>query len=199
MCENELRNPVSQYESNSLVERFIGTFTNQVCESGTDIKTLYDFFNIEIATGEWLNLIGHILGQPRVAYDGANQNWFAMDSLDPITSGFNVGKFWDGVPSDSGLIVVDDILYRDLIRARIINNRAHSTIEDILTVVELILGRTDCHVLDGGCEDSSLVTPDKMQFALEFTNAISEDERSLLLDLDLLPRTAGVQLKTVLP
>jgi len=199
MCENEIRNPVSQYDSNSLLKRFIGTFTEQVCQAGTDIETFYDFFDLEKATGIWLDLLGQIVGQPRVAYDGANQNWFAMDSTDPITSGFSVGKFWDGVPSDAGLIVIDDVLYRELIRARIINNRAQSTINDVVLVIDYVLGRTDCRVLDGGCGDVGSVSPDNMQFAIEFQNPISEDERALILSLGLIPRTAGVELTTVLP
>jgi len=142
MCENE-RLPVSQYGSNSLLKRFIGTFTDEVCQSGQDISTLFDFFNVDIATGAWLDMIGRIIGQPRVAYDGSNQNYFAMDSPDPTLSGFGVGKFWDGVTLSTGQIIVDDILYRQLIKARIVNNRANSTIDDVLLVIDLVLNRTD--------------------------------------------------------
>lgn len=200
MC-NDARLPVSQYGSNSLLKQFISTFTDEVCASADSLKTLYDFFDIDTATGQWLDMIGRIVGQPRVAYDGSNQNWFAMEDVapDPTTSGFGVGKFWDGETLQTGQVIVSDILYRQLIKARIINNRANSTINDVLLVIELVLGRTDAFVLDGGLGDSSTVTPTNMQFVVEFQNPIDDDERSLLLDLDLLPRTAGVALTTVLP
>lgn len=198
MC-NDRRLPVSQYGSNSLLKRFIDTFNDRVCESNEALSGYKNFFNINEATGEWLDLIGAIIGQPRLAYDGANSNWFAMDSLDPLQSGFGVGKFWNGQPIDDGLIILPDAVYRQLILARSLNNRASSTINDILLVILLILGRTDARILDGGCEDIGLVTPLKMQFAVEFQNPIDEDERSLLLNLDLLPRTIGVALTTVLP
>jgi len=192
-------NPASQYTSSPLFKAWIKSYTDRALDICTAYGTLELFFSIDNATGVWLDLIGVIIGQPREVIDGALINYFAFENIDPLTSGFGVGKFWNGEPIVAGNILVDDITYRKLIKARAFKNTSGTSIEDIINAVFLLTGRTDCNVLDGGLGDSSLVTPDLMQYALEFSGPIDDDDKVLILALDLLPRPAGVELTTVIP
>ena len=190
---------ISQYVNSPKAQGWLNSYSDRVIEICEAYHTLELFFAIDSASGLWLDLLGVIIGQPRVVIDGDTINYFSMDNLDPLTSGFNVGKFWDGTPIVEGNILVNDITYRKLIKARAFKNGSGATVEDILTAVELLLDRTDCQVIDGGLGDSSLVTPDIMQYALEFDEPIDGDDKFLILALDLLPRPTGVEITTVIP
>jgi len=192
-------NPVSQYRASPLYKAWLKRFSDRTKDICDAYGTLELFFSIDNATGVWLDLIGVIVGQPREVIDSALINYFAFENTDPLTSGFGVGKFWNGEPIVAGNILVDDVTYRKLIKARSVKNGYSTTIEDILNAVFLLTGRTDCNVLDGGLGDSSTVTPDIMQYAIEFDTPIEDDDRVLILALDLLPRPAGVELTTVIP
>ena len=192
-------NPVSQYTNSPLFKSWLESYfnrTDDICEAFGSLEL---FFAIDSATGVWLDLIGEIIGQPREVLDSALINYFSFDNIDPLTSGFDIGKFWNGEPIVAGNVLVDDITYRKLIKARAFKNSSSTTIEDIISAVYLLTGRTDCHVLDGGLGDSSTVTPDIMQYALEFDTPIEDDDRVLILALDLLPRPAGVEIIAVVP
>lgn len=197
MCERE--EALSQYASSPMFQGWLNSFSDRMLEVCDAYKTLEIFFQIDSASGKWLDLLGVIIGQPREVVDGAAINFFAFENIDPLTSGLSVGKFWNGVPVVPGNVLVDDITYRKLIKARAFKNAAGASIEDIITAVFLLTGRDDCNVLDGGLEDSSLVTPDLMTFSLEFDSALDVDDKFLILALDLLPRPAGVRLATIVP
>lgn len=190
---------LSQYEESPNLKAWLASYSDRLVDICTAYGTLELFFEIDNATGEWLNRIGDIVGQPREVVDSALINYFSFDNLDPLTSGFNVGKFWNGEPIVAGNIQVDDTTYRKLIKARAYKNTANTSIEDIINAVFLLTGRDDCQVLDGGLGDIGSVTPDNMQYALEFTSPISDDDRTLILALGLLPRPAGVELTTIIP
>jgi len=192
-------NPASQYTNSPLFKAWIKSYTDRAIDICTAYGTLELFFSIDNATGIWLDLLGVIIGQPREVVDSSLINYFAFENIDPLTSGFDVGKFWNGEPIVAGNVLVDDITYRKLIKARAFKNTSGTSIEDIITAVFLLTGRTDCHVLDGGLGDSSLVTPILMEYSLEFDTPIDDDDRVLILALDLLPRPAGVELVTVVP
>lgn len=197
MCNRE--DTISQYVNSPMFQGWLDSFSDRMLDICDAYKTLELFFAIDSASGEWLNLLGVIIGQPREVIDGDLINWFAFENIDPLTSGFGVGKFWNGEPLVPGNVLIDDVDYRKLIKARAFKNAAGATIEDIITAVFLLTGRTDCHVLDGGLGDSSTVTPDIMQYALEFSSPIDDDDKALILALDLLPRPAGVAITTVVP
>ena len=197
MCNRE--QTISQYVNSPNFQGWLNSFSDRVLDVCDAYNTLELFFAIDSATGEWLDLLGVIIGQPREVIDGNLINWFAFENIDPLTSGFGVGKFWNGEPLVPGNVLIDDIDYRKLIKARAFKNAAGATLEDIITAVFLLTGRTDCQVLDGGLGDSSTVTPGIMQYALEFSSPIDDDDKALILALDLLPRPAGVAITTVVP
>lgn len=197
MCEREAT--LSQYVNSPNFQGWLNSFSDRVLDICAAYETLELFFAIDSATGEWLNLLGEIIGQPREVIDGNLINYFSFDNTDPLTSGLGVGKFWNGEPLVPGDVLVDDVSYRKLIKARAFKNASGATIEDIITAVFLLTGRTDCNVLDGGLGDVGTVTPGLMQYALEFTTPIDDDDKALILALDLLPRPAGVEISAVVP
>lgn len=199
MSNCEALGPISQYEASPLFKGWLDSFSarnKEICEA---YGTLELFFEIDRASGEWLDLIGIIVGQDRVVIDGNIINFLAFENTDPKTSGFGVGKFWDGKPLVPGNVLVDDITYRLLIKGRAFKNASSTAIPDILTAIELLLGRKDAYLIDGGLGDTGLVTPGVMEYAIQFDTPLDDDERAILLTLDLLPRPAGVELATVIP
>lgn len=190
---------VSQYDNSPLYQLWLNSYSDRAKEICEAYGTLELFFDIDTASGVWLDLIGIIIGQPREVIDSSLVNWFSHENVDPLNSGFGVGKFWDGKPLVGGNILIDDPDYRKVIKARAFKNNSGTTINDIENSVFLLLGRSDCKVLDGGLEDVGGVTPELMEFALEFDGPIDDDDRVLILALDLLPRPAGVAITTVIP
>ncbi len=190
---------ISQYTNSPKFQGWLNSFSDRCLEVCDAYRTLEMFFDIDTASGKWLDLLGVIIGQPRPALDSLYTHYFAFNNTEPLTGGFGVGKFWGGEPIVDGNTLVDDIVYRKLLKARAFKNTANTSMEDILAAVFLLTGHKDCRIIDGGLGDVSSVSPNTMQFALEFTTPLDDDDKLLILSLDLLPRPAGVELTAVLP
>ena len=144
-----LHSVISQYLESPNLIRYIESFVNAALVTLDNIEDIINVLDIDRAEGQWLDLIGRIVGQDRIWYDASQTEWFAFENAtpNPIDAGFDFGKFWDGEqPLDGQLVQADDAIHRQSIKARILKNTTHGTADDLLRSIEYITGRTDIKI-----------------------------------------------------
>ena len=171
-----------------------------------DIIVLLD---IDTATGAQLDLIGRIVGQPRsiAILDGVfftfdplgditqPENYGFGDSPDPAEEPETGGIFRSEGESAEGSLELPDALYRIFIKAKILNNHALSTPEEVIYYFRVIFEWEPVLIRDGfrfGSDPNNPAT-DEVYSA----NAIIESPRQisnleLLVLQNLPPKTVGV-------
>lgn len=116
-------------------------------------KELFDQFNnilksrdLDTAEGAQLDVLGAIVGQPRVQAQAALYSFFGfLEDVTAETFGDindpSIGGFWysQGNPQ-GGNITLDDDTYRKMIRARIIKNTSRGTTDDFLLFLDYVFG-----------------------------------------------------------
>jgi hypothetical protein len=117
-------------------------------------KDLMQLRSIETATGNQLDLIGEIIGQPRTL---VNYNAFPYFGFDGATAAETFGTISDSTiggvfrsvnQEEGSSSSVDDETYRFLIKCRIIANTTRATPEAIITGLNFITGNTNSGVVE---------------------------------------------------
>lgn len=178
----------SQYNSSTKFKKWVDVYMNETTPLCNGICSLVQLFKVDAATGEWLNLIGRIVGQPRLTVDTAQLDIFGFEP-DVTNFGFNEGVWTDG---SYGAATIDssDTIYRRMIKARALKNISKGTVAEIIRGITILSGgRTDFYLID-------LSSP--MQFGIQFNAAIDANTRVLLENYDLLPVGMGIKLTQVL-
>lgn len=143
---------------------------------------------IDTAKGVNLDILGSIVGQPRdiVAAELFGYFGFAVNlesgpfgSVSDPTLGDKFRAIGQPITGNREL---SDEEYRIWIRARIAKNRTSSTPEDIISQLQLIFGTTQILFIDGNTE-----------YNVSIGRLLTGDEKSILLNFDIIPKTAGVR------
>ena len=156
---------------------------------------LLDLRYIDTASDATLDIIGVIVGQPRgfipdnIVANFATSN-LANDS--PVLSGTfgtladeQVGSVFASLTAPTGdLVIIDDILYRAFIRARIAKNNTAVTAEEVIAQALFVTGASTVE----------LEELPNAEFNLRFPADLSEDGKILLTFTDLLPKPVGVKM-----
>ena len=178
---------VSQYNNSSKFRRWVDQYNvlgTYACSLSCEFA---QFFDIDKASGEWLNVIGRIVGQPRSVVDTTKLDIFGFDG-DVDSYGFNVGVFTDG---SYGAVAIDasDNIYRRMVRAKVLKNASNCSRDDLLRSIEILSNRSDFILVD---------FDDPMQFGIEFGgDGVDAISKVLIEDYDLMPVALGVALTTV--
>jgi len=142
---------------------------------------------IDTAEGIQLDILGSIVGQPREFIDAEIFNYFGF-AINAISQSFGSvsdpsigGRFILINEPTSGVRKLNDDEYRTFIRARITRNFTKSTPEDIITQIRFIFGSPLVLFSDGDT-----------RYDISIGRYLSLNEKSILVDTDILPRTAGV-------
>jgi len=119
-------------------------------------KTILD---IELSTGRNLDLIGSIVGQPRVLVDFSTDKYFGFLG-NPRAEPFDVG-LWYSEFSAKGTDsrVLSDEEYRRIIKARIIRNKTNCNREDFIKILDLILNIDRTKTYKNILANSNFTTP----------------------------------------
>jgi len=178
----------TQYRNSPLFQKWVAVFLNQADDICLAICELGAFFDVDIAQGKHLDVLGIIVGQPRSSLDTTVLEIFGFD-LSPTTFPYNVGIWTDG---QYGTDVFDatDIIYRRMVKARAWKNAAKGTRNDVIRSVEILSERTDFEIFDEGSP---------MQFGIQFLDSpVAADELTMLTQFDLIARPMGVRLTQVI-
>ena len=155
-------------------------------QMGTQIDTaaeaVRNSYGIDTASGDALDTIGRIVVAPR-SYIGTlpmNPGLFAL------TDG---SEFGDDEAVFSALTIdqdaqLSDELYRLVIKAKIVKNNSHATIDDILGSMNFLLPSAGA---------LRLIDNENMSFSIEFYGEITALGRFALLNDMLVPKPQGVR------
>ena len=144
---NEAREGVTQQFKEKIVfDKYLQLILQGVGEVQDVVKDLLQKRSIDEATGENLDIIGRIVGQPRELISLDVYNYFAFkgypngetygDLFDPSVG----GVFYTGGTPTGGNYSLDDETYRLFIRSKILKNRTASTPEELITFLNYLFG-----------------------------------------------------------
>lgn len=163
-----------QYQDSLNLKAYLTALLTQANELETVFCSIADMLDLDNATAAQLDIIGEIVGQPRIFIPQLDPDTFTFD----IGPGFDEGLF---IVNDGFLELTDDD-YRRFIRARIASNTNQITPEDIITNIRFIFGEdTEVFFTDGNLE-----------YIVSIGQQLTLADRYLLSDTDIIPRTAAV-------
>lgn len=146
-------------------------------------QKVIDLLDIDKQSGEQLDLLGRIAGIDRPFIDASvvAGDWFGW-----LGNGDRNGWGAPWLPRDIAgqtSILMPDIYFRVLIKARIAKNNSDSTIDGIIEALEFITGK-----LVGNVDDRQ-----DMSFSVVFSEDLSIYVRTILQNFDIVPRPQGVK------
>lgn len=142
---------------------------------------------IDTAEGTNLDILGAIVGQFRELVDAEIFDYFGFydnpqaQSFGTITDVGIGGRFRRINESSTGIRELNDDEYRKFIRARIVRNATRSTPENIISQLKFIFESPLVLFVDG---DTS--------YEVSIGRKLTLNEKSILADTDIIPKTAGV-------
>lgn len=130
------------------------------------LKDFHDnFLSIDNSFGQQLDIIGGLVGQPRVLLNFLTDPYFGFKGAANAESfgteaDSGVGGYWRSIlnPNSGSAKTLDDITYRKLIKARIIKNRSKGSVNDFLLVMNILTGNTLTRVDVATISGTALVT-----------------------------------------
>lgn len=130
------------------------------------------------ATGKQLDAIGVLVGQPRIIISASLIKYFGFgnDNL-----GFSSGASFKSLDSiDTGNRLLDDNEYRFFIGTRVIKNNLLITIPNLISFFMRTFAVEHVNITDG-----------YLVYSVQLGRMLTENEKSLLLHTDLVPKVAG--------
>lgn len=163
----------TQFQESPNLIAFITAFLRVANELDCVLDDIHRAFDLDTATGDQLDIIGRLVGQPRDFIPDIDPDTFTFD----IGPGFDLGRFI----INEGFIELTDEEYRRWIRARIARNTNQITPEDIIASVRFVFGDIEVFFTDGDT-----------QYIVSIGQALTLADRYLIQSTDILPRTAAV-------
>jgi hypothetical protein len=137
--------------------------------------------NVDDAEGYWLDLIGLIVGQPRIVDFAIPKVFFGyIDQL--ATLGYGQARYREDGESPSSSSTLPDPEYRVLIKARISYNFANVTLPGIASTLSVLFMADAVVVKNTGLREVSGY----------IGRTLTDNERALFLATNLVPASAGV-------
>jgi Protein of unknown function (DUF2612) len=178
---------INQYSQSSAINNIINLF-NQNINPTNDFNNIYDWIlNIDTASGFGLDIIGRIVGAPRIIKIPMSSSFFGFA---PDSTGFGNSPFWDGYAwgnTEANYSLTDGV-YRNLILVKMLTNITSTTVVGLNGLIDTLLstmfnGRGAAYLADLGSM--------QMRYIFEFT--LTDSEIAMLTQNGILPRPAGVQ------
>lgn len=142
---------------------------------------------IDTGEGITLDILGAIVGQPRILVDAVILFYFGF-APDPGSSPFGSvsdpsvgGRFRSLEESTTGNRVLTDDEYRVFIRARIIKNSIIPTLQNTVDFFKFLFSVDQIIIIDGA-----------MHYVVEIGRILTPNEKAFLLNTDLVPKVAAV-------
>lgn len=142
---------------------------------------------IDTAEGANLDIIGALVGQPRILVDATALSYFGFltatgaasfgSILDPAVG----GRFRAIDEITTGNRELTDDEYRVFIRARIIKNSTMATIQEIIEAVKFVLDVDQVILVEGATS-----------YIVQIGKELTANEKIFITNTDLIPKPAGV-------
>ena len=128
---------ISQYRNSPILRAFIQVYKDEILECRDALNKLAIVFCVEKAEGDWLDLLGDIVGVSRWVPGGLFSEHFGFDTV-PNSLPFNEGRWLSLNEAETGPRKMIDEEYRFAIRAQIARNYYDGTINSTIKVFSLI-------------------------------------------------------------
>jgi Protein of unknown function (DUF2612) len=177
--------------------RFLGWLTALLTpfnELESVLQVLSQQFDIDLAEGVNLDVIGDIVGAPRLVPKAIPLKFFGfLSQPGALTFGEegqpSIGGRWrEDAEVDTATSVLSDPEYRLLIKARIVKNHSRGTGEDVLRGLSFLFDVQGVTVPVGVTDSGG------MAFQISVGRLLSYTEQILISTLDILPRPAGARI-----
>lgn len=182
-------NTATEYSESTVPE-----YTKALNFGHTELDGVYnDLVNrlsIPDAIGDGLDTIGAITGQPRIVVSASAIVFFGFQGIVESNSFGDAddaslgGRFREDGEDITGNTHLIDSDYRTVISSRIIKNHTHSTPEEVIEALNILLGQENIILQDGVTTATGTII---------FTSFITANQRAQLLSGGLVPKTAGVK------
>lgn len=184
-----------QFKNKPIFDKYVQLLLTNKLEASAVLRQLMQLRSIDTAQGVQLDIIGDIVGQPRVLLTADQFKFFGFQgapnagSMRSLLDASQGSPFYSlGDPLGTSRKASDEE-YRLLIKAKIIKNRTLSRPEDIIGAYKFLFGASRVQVIENNGGRPAQVT-------IGIGKVLSTVERGLLFDLGntgtLLPKTAGV-------
>jgi len=186
--EKAISRLVTQFKESPNLINYISNFLS---ESENLEQVFQDLLNerwIETAEGYQLDIIGAIVGQPRVIIEGSIFTYFGFlgnPSSDSFGDIDNVGLGSPFASLDTVLTGnrrLTDTEYRLFIKARIVKNISNSTPEDIISQYKYLFNSSQVIFEDGDTE-----------YTVSIGKKLTPNDKALIENTDIISKTAGVR------
>lgn len=154
---------------------------------------LPDDFDLDIAVGAQLDVVGQWVGVSRNIATPLSGVYFALDTEN---LGFDQGAWQGPFDPDTGITILDDDTYRTLLRARIGANRWNGTLEQSKAILDLVFsGDTFVFIQDN--QDMTITVgvtgkrPTALQLSLLTGGYIQIKPQSVGIDYYIAPTDDG--------
>lgn len=134
------------FKDKIVFQKYLELLFTQQQDIFREINSLLQNRSLNTAQGAQLDIIGNLVGQPRVQAQAALYTFFGfLEDVTAETFGDindpSVGGFWysQGQPV-GGNVTLDDDTYRKMIKARIIKNSSSGTTDDFLRFMDQVFG-----------------------------------------------------------
>ena len=178
----------TQFKDSSNLINYIRALLFESDSLESVFRDLIDNRWIDTSEGIQLDILGSIVGQSRIIVAAELFGYFGFavnlesgpfGSVNDLSLGDRFREVSEPVAGNREL---SDKEYRIWIRARIAKNRTSSTPEDIISQIKLIFDVNQVLLIEGST-----------QYTIYISKILTGDEKSILLNFDIIPKTAGVQ------
>lgn len=196
--EDYLRQARSRYtmafQGKEIFDRYIRLITSEVEDIQSILKQMTQDRSLDRAKGMNLDIIGEILGQPRVIMDVDFLEFFGMQGNPRSTAMGDLfsnqgGMFFDLNERLQGSVELDDETYRIILRAKVAKNTTRATPEDLMWYLNFVFGTSATFASESGATVVALISQDltpQQVLLLSYVN------RAGTYDVTLFPKPIGV-------
>ena len=175
---------INEYINSPKYIALVKLLTNAIQANKDIIEKIPARFNIDVARGDQLDILGMWIGLSRNIFPAINDNFFTFGRL-----GYGYGqKKWKNLYDETGISVLSDKVYRLLLKSKISINHFKGSIPEAIEVLNNILG-TDLQedILQDTLTDEDILEDNLMTEIILVDDLVSEDLviDDLVSELDL--------------
>jgi hypothetical protein len=183
---------IQQYKTAEKFNEVIKLYAGIAQDLEDEWANLYNLLNIDLMGGANLDIIGEIVGQPRVLADADELAFFGfLGAPNALSFGdvFNTltgGRFRGIDEAVTGDVTLADPEYRLLIKARIIRNYTFCTPEETIAALVFLFG------------SSAYFKENIMSIDIGVGRELTSTERFLITTYDIIPRASGIGIGNII-
>jgi hypothetical protein len=185
----------TQYKNSTNLIKSIRAYLAEANSLEEMFQSLLNDRWIDEATGFTLEVLGVIVGQPRVLLDANDVDYFGFEG-DAQSNSFGTatdvtigGRFRAADESTTGLRELSDAEYRIFIKGKILKNKTIGTIQEIIDQIKTLFPQIGAVIIE---EDFSV---EAAHYAVSFDRALDGNAELLIGNTNLIIKPIGVSVE----